>query len=319
MVKTEVKPFQSTPSVGRATSFDRRSKFVYDGISIHALRGEGDVDKVRTRRHGNISIHALRGEGDPTAEEMPEDDELFQSTPSVGRATMAEVFRRESGVISIHALRGEGDLSMRCFGYGKIISIHALRGEGDFFGCLSLHFWSLISIHALRGEGDVKVAVAADSSREISIHALRGEGDIMTCIINCNYYYFNPRPPWGGRRINLSHAFNGSIISIHALRGEGDVDSLPVVYIQRISIHALRGEGDLILNQIKRITRISIHALRGEGDTAIKIYIARSRNFNPRPPWGGRHWSLSVFVSEDYFNPRPPWGGRRRIPRPQAG
>ena len=56
-------------------------------ISIHALRGEGDI--VQGYRFPNIiiSIHALRGEGD--AEQGEEG-----STPPM---------------ISIHALRGEGD------------------------------------------------------------------------------------------------------------------------------------------------------------------------------------------------------------------
>ena len=78
--------FLSTPSVGRATLIRRffYGCFSYfyprppwggrhvlefvlrqrEGISIHALRGEGDavVDYVRIERE--ISIHALRGEGD---------------------------------------------------------------------------------------------------------------------------------------------------------------------------------------------------------------------------------------------------------------
>ena len=33
-------------------------------ISIHALRGEGDVKNPREVRRKKISIHALRGEGD---------------------------------------------------------------------------------------------------------------------------------------------------------------------------------------------------------------------------------------------------------------
>ena len=36
------------------------------GISIHALRGEGDgLNVLPVARRVNISIHALRGEGDP--------------------------------------------------------------------------------------------------------------------------------------------------------------------------------------------------------------------------------------------------------------
>ena len=56
--------FQSTPSVGRAT--DKYYDFIYDfDISIHALRGEGDIfSAFLVRIRGQISIHALRGEGD---------------------------------------------------------------------------------------------------------------------------------------------------------------------------------------------------------------------------------------------------------------
>ena len=57
------------------------------GISIHALRGEGDVLPIGTAYlREKISIHALRGEGDLN---------LFGGY--------------ENENISIHALRGEGD------------------------------------------------------------------------------------------------------------------------------------------------------------------------------------------------------------------
>ena len=55
----------------------------------------------------------------------------FQSTPSVGRATVVK---------------------SACFAFFNI-SIHALRGEGDDFGG-KRHTLTVISIHALRGEGD---------------------------------------------------------------------------------------------------------------------------------------------------------------------
>ncbi len=56
--------FQSTPSVGRATQQCVRY-FSVASISIHALRGEGDLmgGGFWGNRQG-ISIHALRGEGD---------------------------------------------------------------------------------------------------------------------------------------------------------------------------------------------------------------------------------------------------------------
>ena len=34
------------------------------------------------------------------------------------------------------------------------------------------------------------------------------------------------------------------------------------------------------------------------------------RNFNPRPPWGGRQAANRSSPPLRHFNPRPPWGGR---------
>ena len=102
-------------------------------ISIHALRGEGDVlvGEFACQKFV-ISIHALRGEGDAVTRSHLATQQLFQSTPSVGRATITDLFCYRIIVISIHALRGEGDHreldgQLR----DKDISIHALRGEGD--------------------------------------------------------------------------------------------------------------------------------------------------------------------------------------------
>ena len=56
-------------------------------ISIHALRGEGDLRFVPLAVYQLISIHALRGEGD----------------------FLASGIKQSRLIISIHALRGEGD------------------------------------------------------------------------------------------------------------------------------------------------------------------------------------------------------------------
>ena len=63
----------------------------------------------------------------------------FQSTPSVGRATIVQGYRFPNIIISIHALRGEGDARVLSDFYSRRnISIHALRGEGDPFNHLPL-------------------------------------------------------------------------------------------------------------------------------------------------------------------------------------
>ena len=55
--------FLSTPSARRATSSDNLD-IVDVGISIHALREEGDDDLIQIDFRDQISIHALREEGD---------------------------------------------------------------------------------------------------------------------------------------------------------------------------------------------------------------------------------------------------------------
>ena len=84
-------PFQSTPSVGRATYHEPpfANKEI---ISIHALRGEGDTPSTELRNNALISIHALRGEGDTIDIITIAIEKVFQSTPSVGRAT-AKIYK----------------------------------------------------------------------------------------------------------------------------------------------------------------------------------------------------------------------------------
>ena len=59
--------------------------------------------------HASISIHALRGEGDYVVGCYKIFRSVFQSTPSVGRATIVTFDNLIIRDISIHALRGEGD------------------------------------------------------------------------------------------------------------------------------------------------------------------------------------------------------------------
>ena len=141
--------------MGRATT----DKFILKtliAISIHALRGEGDLSALLIHETVVISIHALRGEGDGCGHICVALLSLFQSTPSVGRATPPDPPSRAHQEISIHALRGEGDGYYKSEKHKAEISIHALRGEGDrgqfCFSDIKLN----ISIHALRGEGDSK-------------------------------------------------------------------------------------------------------------------------------------------------------------------
>ena len=101
--------FLSTPSARRATGFvgvlPQRA-----GISIHALREEGDgaVDAI-VHLLVIISIHALREEGDMRNGVVETLTFKFLSTPSARRATYNSHILGRAVNISIHALREEGD------------------------------------------------------------------------------------------------------------------------------------------------------------------------------------------------------------------
>ena len=100
--------FQSTPSVGRATS-----------------------RPLRAVRHHTISIHALRGEGDSRKSHMLCYNLNFNPRPPWGGRRVRPVSILSIRFISIHALRGEGDANSSVALFDANISIHALRGEGD--------------------------------------------------------------------------------------------------------------------------------------------------------------------------------------------
>ncbi len=88
---------------------------ITNNISIHALRAEGDKAEASKATQKEISIHALRAEGDLELRAVIENIDLFQSTPSVRRATFATLPLSPSITISIHALRAEGDACFVCF------------------------------------------------------------------------------------------------------------------------------------------------------------------------------------------------------------
>ena len=86
--------FLSTPSGWRATP-PRHGRQLRRGISIHALRVEGDPDVLRALKFHFISIHALRVEGDTQKQLRDVERLLFLSTPSGWRATSARDWRRK--------------------------------------------------------------------------------------------------------------------------------------------------------------------------------------------------------------------------------
>ena len=215
--------------------------------------------------HG-ISIHALREEGDPPGAPAAAWRAYFYPRPPRG-GRRGRVRHRPQGVaISIHALREEGDGRQHVHSDVLSISIHALREEGDSVGPSTSPSATYFYPRPPRGGrlemGCGKTLTANFYPRpprggrpprnrcrrrvnRISIHALREEGDLVLL---------------GEQRVFTS-------ISIHALREEGDHPPRRSSRCKPISIHALREEGDGSCPAGCRLSVwISIHALREEGD-----------------------------------------------------
>ena len=175
------------------------------GISIHALREEGDTSWPEWSKSRRISIHALREEGDrspglcscwnqrflstPSARRatiilppLALEGQQFLSTPSARRATSRARIASRCTSISIHALREEGDLSYGiCLLFGAAISIHALREEGDDVGGQLFQVYVLfLSTPSARRATEMQGNIG--QLGKISIHALREEGDIAFSI-----------------------------------------------------------------------------------------------------------------------------------------
>ena len=169
--------FLSTPSVRRATCTARRC-ISCPGISIHALREEGDTDlsKVPTTQE-DFYPRPPRG-GRLFLGQCTILFHQFLSTPSARRAT-GRRRPRQRRIINFYPrpprggrLAGDGDT-----GQEHNISIHALREEGDCFKfiCFSIHYnFYPRPPRGGRPRGDTFRFMR----RVISIHALREEGDL---------------------------------------------------------------------------------------------------------------------------------------------
>ena len=145
----------------------------------------------------------------------------FQSTPSVGRATMA----RERQIVPAQDFNPRPPWGGRRFPLQSCFRLKAFQSTPsvgratrcDRHKCR----WQIISIHALRGEGDKRFL-----------------GNKI------KHTRFQSTPSVGRATVGGRNGNNHRAISIHALRGEGDIKMFDELINELISIHALRGEGD---------------------------------------------------------------------------
>ena len=101
----------------------------------------------------------------------------------------------------------------------------------------------------------------------ISIHVPRAGDDYSLSSAFLGTGHFNPRPPCGGRQLH-PHSSDSS---------------------RTISIHVPRAGDDTLTMTDYALIKISIHVPRAGDDSIACVYFNLVRNFNPRPPCGGRH------------------------------
>ena len=194
--------FLSTPSARRATDY-YVPQFANLGISIHALREEGDLFNLQLSELIQvISIHALREEGD-----------RYYGLPT-----------KRVKNISIHALREEGDVPQTDLLKDSMINFYPRPPRGGRPGNVitdttSVKFLStpsarratvVIGVCCVRHNnfyprpprgGRRFSEISGKQLKYISIHALREEGDVASgCKEKEQNNDFYPRPPRGGRR-----------------------------------------------------------------------------------------------------------------------
>ena len=215
--------FLSTPSARRATFTPPRLQVV-KGISIHALREEGDPPRVVASKVCWIFLStpsARRATYQPVQEQHLE-RYFYPRPPRGGR----RVSRNECGdcaEISIHALREEGDWprSPRSRGSWTFLSTpsarratrghpHTQSADSNFYprpprggrpqarcsGALGGAFLSTPSARRATLMFGLHSSICHD---KISIHALREEGDASASGRSSMTENFYPRPPRGGR------------------------------------------------------------------------------------------------------------------------
>ena len=194
-------------------------------ISIHALRGEGDQGGLRVGHSTSISIHALRGEGDPILFHQSLFLNHFNPRPPWGgrRAHQLTSLRRISHFNPRPPWGGrhlQAQTALDCVYFnprppwgGRPINHDSLvhgcnfnprppwggRRQRPAVGTFALSFQSTPSVGRA-----TKIGREIGKYIGISIHALRGEGDRQNKASLVSAFYFNPRPPWGGRPERLS-------------------------------------------------------------------------------------------------------------------
>ena len=125
--------------------------------------------------------------------------------------------------------------------------------------------------------------------------------------------YFNPRSPWGERLNSGPHFTRDTNFNPRSPWGERPGGAPEAGLVLQISIHAPRGGSDSQPRPVRvRPQPISIHAPRGGSDQFRPPLPSAQRYFNPRSPWGERHFWTKPSTQFSAFQSTLPVGGATR-------
>ena len=260
-----------------------------EGISIHALREEGDVIEYSIRgaaedfyprppRGGRLNANVLS----PSLTE-------FLSTPSARRATWPVTDNPPTTEISIHALREEGDgRSQSPHNPPKNFYPRPPRGGRRVDPHHSHCHWCDFYPRPPRGGRPFLIASRMRSSVFLSTPSAR-RATRSGARPRPSAWYFYPRPPRGGRRIDELIVREPNEISIHALREEGDC-AFWRSRTTRPYFYPRPPRGGRLMSAT--LSFVGIQFLSTPSARRATPWLHRGqpqdRDFYPRPPRGGR-------------------------------
>ena len=185
------------------------------------------------------------------------------------------------------------------------ISIHALREEGDALRTPTTATTSDFNPRPPRG-GRRLVGIDQSGHIEISIHALREEGDQPVLQSIWNTLRFQSTP--SARRATLCRCFvqlSAGFQSTPSAR-RATCRSTGLISASVISIHALREEGDLkFLHRFCHALLFQSTPSARRATQSSSTRPAPGKNFNPRPPRGGRRRTVVVRAIGARFQSTP--------------
>ena len=325
--------FLSTPSARRATK-EITAEILAIGISIHALREEGDLrpcaapdlalqflstpsarratgPKTEQPRKQVISIHALREEGDPRLYRDAADASNFYPRPPRGGRLEYQDSNSDKELISIHALREEGDQRIpdNLF-FVRDFYPRPPRGGRLFRSiCKEAHHEFLSTPSARRATGRDGNKNPQDA---ISIHALREEGDRQPEGWIYSDKDFYPRPPRGGRLTYFfAEMFPARFLSTPSARRATVTSAFPSWTISNFYPRPPRGgRQDAIKVDCDGIGFLSTPSARRATCRCWSSAFGGSISIHALREEGDTTSSAGRKNKENFY-PRPPRGGRR--------